>query len=123
MSHAAAWNALAERFVATAAHCDFDLWAYSVTHPPASVELRSLRRAWDTNGLPSTPITRRPPCKVARNPSAPGDRHLIQVRFISRFGDGLGWEEAVEWYEAEPFTCGYECDRVARGKGLPRVRP
>ena len=30
-----------------------------------------------------------------------------QVRYISRFGDGCGWEEAVEDSGAEPFTCGY----------------
>jgi hypothetical protein len=33
-----------------------------------------------------------------------------EVRYISRFGDGLSWEEAVEDRGAEPFTCGYECD-------------
>src|SRR5436305_1754979 len=33
-----------------------------------------------------------------------------QVRYISRFGDGCGWDEAVEDSGAEPFTCGYECD-------------
>ena len=33
-----------------------------------------------------------------------------QVRYISRFGDGDEWEEAVEDGGAEPFACGYECD-------------
>jgi hypothetical protein len=33
-----------------------------------------------------------------------------QVRYISRSGDDLGWEEAVEDGGAEPFVCGYECD-------------
>lgn len=33
-----------------------------------------------------------------------------EVRYISREGDDLGWEEAVADGGAEPFTCGYECD-------------
>ena len=51
LSHSAAWLALANRFEAVATLHDFDMWAYSVTHPPVGTELRTLRRVWNTNGL------------------------------------------------------------------------
>ncbi len=51
MSHSAGWKAIATRFAAIASGPDFNLWAYSDSHPPVGVNHRELRRTWDTDGL------------------------------------------------------------------------